>query len=111
MLSGLRGGEIPISVHLVWFLLEVPIKDIDLDTEMSGYPFLFEVTQCKIIDIRTAFQTRTVHRNTVEDGEFVFLSESLPPLFHLLSAILWQAAGSHQVLVIVSSLKNVVSGL
>lgn len=74
---------------LYLFLLEVPVKDLGLETKVSGYPFLLEVAQGKIIDTQAALQTRTSHRTPWMVREFVFLSESLPTLFHLLSDIFW----------------------
>lgn len=50
------------------FLLEVPVKDLGLETKVSVYPFLLEVTQRKITDTQTALITRTSHSNTM-DGE------------------------------------------
>lgn len=61
--------KFPSLLNSVWFLLEIPVKDTGLETKVSGYPFLLEVTRGnKIVNIQIALQTRTSHSNTV-DGE------------------------------------------
>lgn len=102
--------KFPSLLNSVWFLLEVHVKDTGLETKMSAYPFLLKVTQGKITDIQTASPTRTIHSNTVDGEDFVFLSESLPILWHFLvsSCCTRSASYSHlagRVWVTVISLK------